>query len=115
MIEILKEHYQVLLLSNTNAIHVEAFSQLIEEQNGIADFKGLFHGAYYSNEIGMRKPNEEVFHYVLEQHGAPPDKTLFIDDTLHHVKGSNAAGLKGFHLDLGKEDIVSALRRLGLI
>lgn len=113
MIERLKERYQVLLLSNTNAIHVEAFSTLIHEQNGIADFKSLFHGAYYSNEIGMRKPNEEVFNYVLEKHDASPNSTLFIDDTQHHVDGSIAAGLNGYFLDLSKEDVVKAMTVLG--
>ena len=115
LIETLKERYQILLLSNTNAIHVKAFSKLINEQNGIEDFKALFHGAHYSNEIGMRKPNAEVFHFVLEQHSAMAARTLFIDDTPHHVQGSIAAGLNGFYLDLEKEDIVSALKRLELI
>ena len=115
MIRLLKERYQVLLLSNTNAIHVEAFSQLIEEQNGIADFKGLFHGAYYSNELGMRKPHAEVFHHVLGIHGANPKSTLFIDDTKHHVDGSIAAGLNGYFLDLAKEDVGHALKGLGII
>jgi len=115
LIETLKTCYQVLLLSNTNAIHVEAFSKLIHEQNGIEDFKALFHGAHYSNEIGMRKPNAEVFHFVLEQHSAMAARTLFIDDTPHHVEGSIAAGLNGFYLDLEKENIMTALKRLELI
>ena len=115
LIESLKTRYQVLLLSNTNAIHVEAFSRLIHEENGIENFKALFHGAHYSNELGMRKPNSDVFKFVLDQHNALPASTLFIDDTLHHVEGSITAGLSGFHLDLGKEDIVTALKRLELI
>src|SRR4051812_2559610 len=44
----LKERYRVLLFSNTNAIHVPAFEKIIAAHNGIADFKALFHGAYYS-------------------------------------------------------------------
>ena len=66
----LKEHYQVLLLSNTNAIHVPAFEAIIAQEHGIADFKSLFHGAYYSCEIGLRKPNADAFHFVLGAHGA---------------------------------------------
>ena len=115
LIEKLKERYQVLLLSNTNAIHVNAFTALIHEQNGIEDFKTLFHGAYYSNEVKMRKPNAEVFHYVLNEHNAIPERTLFIDDTPHHVEGSILAGLQGYYLDLGKEDIVSAMTKLKII
>lgn len=114
LVETLKTRYQVLLLSNTNVIHVDAFSKLIHDRNGVEDFKGLFHGAYYSNEIGMRKPDTDVFHFVLERHGAVPSKTLFIDDSAHHVEGSLAAGLIGFHLDLDKEDILTALMKLGI-
>jgi hypothetical protein len=68
----LKERYQVLLLSNTNAIHVPAFEAIIARENGITDFKELFHGAYYSCEIGLRKPDAASFLHVLEKHGADP-------------------------------------------
>ncbi len=110
----LKEHYQVLLLSNTNAIHVPAFEAIIAKENGISDFKSLFHGAYYSCEIGLRKPDADAFHHALEQHGAVRERTLFIDDSIQHVHGARAAGLRAEHLDLSKEDVISLARRLGL-
>jgi FMN phosphatase YigB (HAD superfamily) len=55
-----------LLLSNTNAIHVPAFEEIIARENGITDFKQLFHGAYYSCEIGLRKPDASAFHTCLK-------------------------------------------------
>ncbi|MCB0767858.1 MAG: HAD family phosphatase, partial [Flavobacteriales bacterium] len=80
----LKERYQVLLLSNTNAIHVPAFEAIIARENGITDFKALFHGAYYSCEIGQRKPEAASYRLVLERHNADPRRTLFIDDSIQH-------------------------------
>jgi FMN phosphatase YigB (HAD superfamily) len=115
LVERLKERYQVLLLSNTNAIHVPAFEAIIARDNGITDFKGLFHGAYYSCEIGLRKPDAEAFHHVLERHGADPATTLFIDDSIQHVEGARRVGLRAEHLDLSSEDVIGLVRRLGLV
>ena len=109
----LKERYRVLLLSNTNAIHVPAFERIIAEHNGITDFKGLFDGAYYSCEMGLRKPDPEAFHHVLSRHGADPAHTLFIDDSIQHVIGAREAGLQAEHLDLHKEDVIALFERIG--
>jgi putative hydrolase of the HAD superfamily len=111
----LKERYRLLLLSNTNAIHVPAFEAIIARENNIADFKSLFHGAYYSCEIGLRKPHAEAFHHVLEQHGADPSGTLFIDDSIQHVVGAREAGLYAEHLELATEDVLGMVKRLGLL
>ncbi len=111
----LKERYQVLLLSNTNAIHVPAFEAIIARENGITDFKQLFHGAYYSCEIGLRKPDASSFLHVLEKHGADPARTLFIDDSIQHVVGARNAGLHAEHLELAHEDVIGLTSRLALI
>lgn len=115
LVERLKERYQVLLLSNTNAIHVPAFEAIIAKENGIADFKGLFHGAYYSCELGLRKPHVEAFAHVLRAHGAHPATTLFIDDSIQHVEGARDAGLLAEHLELAEEDLIGLVDRLGLL
>lgn len=111
----LKQQYQVLLLSNTNAIHVPAFSSIVERENGIADFKGIFHGAYYSCEIGLRKPDAPAYRHVLAQHGADPRRTLFIDDSMQHVIGARDAGLHAAHLELSKESLIGLVELLGLL
>ncbi len=114
LVKRLRERYRVLLLSNTNAIHVPAFERIIAEDNGITDFKALFDGAYYSCEMGLRKPAAEAFHHVLSRHGAEPSRTLFIDDSIQHVVGAREAGLLAEHLDLHKEDVIGLARRQGL-
>ena len=114
LVERLKQKYTVLLLSNTNAIHVPAFEAIVARVNSIDDFKALFHGAYYSCEIGKRKPDAEAFHHVLHLHGSTPERTLFIDDSNQHVIGAREAGLRAEHLDLSREDIHGLCDRLGL-
>jgi glucose-1-phosphatase len=115
LVKELRRHYTVLLLSNTNSIHVPAFTQIVLERNGISDFRSLFDGAYFSCELGSRKPHPEVFLEVLKRHDADPRRTLFIDDSPQHVEGALKAGLQAEHLDLAREDIVGMARRLGLL
>lgn len=115
LVQALKQRYHLLLLSNTNAIHVPAFEAIIAKENGISDFKSLFHGAFYSCELGMRKPNADIFGHVLRMHGADPARTLFIDDSPQHVEGARKAGLKAELLELEKEDVIALVRRVGLL
>ncbi|MFT3884402.1 MAG: HAD family phosphatase [Flavobacteriales bacterium] len=111
----LRERYTVLLLSNTNAIHIPAFEAIVAQENGVTDFPALFDGAYYSCAIGLRKPHAEAFHHVLAKHGATPSRTLFIDDSVQHVIGARHAGLHAEHLELANEDVVGLAERLGLV
>lgn len=115
LLQALRARYRLLLLSNTNAIHVPAFEAIVARENGISDFKGLFHGAYYSCEIGLRKPDAQAFQYVLARHHADPRRTLFIDDSIQHVEGARTAGLNTEHLELAQEDIRAMVERLGLL
>jgi putative hydrolase of the HAD superfamily len=115
LLQRLRARYRLLLLSNTNAIHVPAFERIIAEHNGIADFRALFDGAYYSCEIGLRKPDASAFHHVLGLHGAEPARTLFVDDSIQHVVGARAAGLRAEHLELRHEDVLAMVERLGLL
>ncbi len=115
LVSALRRSMPVLLLSNTNAIHVPAFEAIVKRENGIPDFKSLFDGAYYSCDLGMRKPHPEIFLHVLKEHGAAAERTLFIDDSPQHVAGARHAGLMAEHLDLAKEDILGLVERLGLL
>ncbi len=111
----LRKRYKLLLLSNTNAIHVPAFEAIIQRENDIDHFKDLFDGAYYSYEIGLRKPHAKAFHYVLERHDAQPGRTLFIDDSIQHVEGARKAGLHAEHLELKTEHVIALVTRLSLL
>lgn len=97
----LKNRYRTFLLSNTNAIHVPFFEARLREQLGCSVGE-YFERYYYSNEIGARKPNADAFLYVLNENGLNPKHTLFIDDTLGHVKGAQLAGLNAYHLIAGE-------------
>ena len=57
----LKNKYQLYVLSNTNAIHLEVFNKMVAVNTNGGSIMDFFDKVYYSCEIGMRKPDEEIF------------------------------------------------------
>jgi putative hydrolase of the HAD superfamily len=89
----LKGHYRLFLLSNTNQIHLEAFRKIHFRQYGHHGFDGHFEKAWYSHELGLRKPNQECYAEVLNRHGLAPQETLFVDDTAINTEGAEKLGI----------------------
>jgi len=106
-IELLKRLRQqgknVYLLSNINAIHEDAVTQRFQEAGERGHFRDLFNHKYYSHHIKMRKPNLEIFQYVINEQNLHPDRTLFIDDTKMHVDSARKLGLHTHHLQFGQD------------
>ena len=98
--------YRMFLLSNTNALHMEQVQVNMGPQ-AFNRFKDCFQGFYLSHQIGMRKPEPEIFTFVLRQHGLQAGNTLFIDDTLEHIRSAQALGIRTWHLKVGQEDVLS--------
>jgi glucose-1-phosphatase len=94
----LKNKYQLLVLSNTNSIHVKMFDKIVSNSTNGGNIENYFDEVYYSHKIGMRKPDNEVYAYVIETNNLIPEKTLFIDDMEQNIIGAQSAGLKTVHL-----------------
>lgn len=88
-----KMGYRLFLLSNTNSIHIRAFTDYLDETYGKDLFKSLFEKVYYSSQIGMRKPTQKIFRHVMKEHQLKPSETLFIDDSEQHIEGAKKTGL----------------------
>ena len=54
----------------------------------------FFDKVYLSHKIGDRKPNESVFINICKEQGLNKNKTLFIDDSIQHIKSANKLGFK---------------------
>lgn len=107
-IELLKDiakSKRIFLLSNTNEIHMDWFKSYTNELLGKDVFFKLFEVAYLSNEMGLRKPNADIFEYVTNENNLNPTKTLFIDDSKQHIIGAKKVGLNAYHI-LPEEDIL---------
>lgn len=98
----LKEKYNTFLLSNTNVIHVQSFSAELQRVHGTPDFTPYFKKWYYSCSIGMRKPDAEIFHFVLNENSLTAEETLFIDDSIQHIHGAEKIGIRTAFLEKGK-------------
>ena len=81
----LKEKYQCVLLSNTNQIHYDYYRDNLEKEHGYKKFSDLFDKTYFSHEIGMRKPDANIYNYVLNDLELLPSEVLFIDDTKKNI------------------------------
>jgi putative hydrolase of the HAD superfamily len=95
----LSEKYRLFLLSNTNEIHIRAFNEIIEKQYGSNVLVPCFEKVYFSNEMGLRKPDEECFTLVLKENGLKASETLFIDDSIQHIVGAESCGIKTHFVD----------------
>ena len=47
-----------------------------------------------SGEVGMRKPDPEIFHLTTAKLGLPPEVCVFVDDHPGHLKAAQEVGLK---------------------
>jgi putative hydrolase of the HAD superfamily len=68
--------------------------QLLTEQYPILDY---FDGAVLSAEVGLMKPDPQIYHLAAHRTGVKPEEALFIDDFIENVAGAKAVGMQGIH------------------
>lgn len=94
----IRKKYRIFLFSNTNIIHYQCFMDIVQRENDCENFDQYFIKAYYSHELGLRKPYVASFQKILEEQGLIAAETLFIDDTVKNIEGAEKAGLQTIHL-----------------
>jgi glucose-1-phosphatase len=111
-VEALKASLPVFLYSNTNSIHYDAFQETLRRTTSYALLDDLFHKAYYSHEIGHRKPDPGGYQHIIREQGLDPGTTLFVDDNAANILGAMATGLQVHHLQPSErvEDLLAGLR-----
>jgi putative hydrolase of the HAD superfamily len=109
-----KQRYNTFLLSNTNETHIEVFERDLRRTHGIQNFEDYFDKLYYSCRLGMRKPDAEIFEFVLNENKLNPTETIFIDDSIQHVKGAGEVGINAHLLEKNME-VQTLLEKLNLL
>lgn len=102
--------YRLFLLSNTNDLHIS----WIQNDWGLdlfTEFKNQFEQFYLSHEIQMRKPNSDIYNYVLSENKLRADETIFIDDTEENTEAAKKLGMHVWNINPKTEDIVELLTR----
>jgi putative hydrolase of the HAD superfamily len=107
-LQLLSKKFRLFLLSNTDAIHIDHFEQR-EGASFFGDFYQCFEKVYFSYEMGMRKPDAEIYTTLINRHELAPKRTLFVDDKKDNTDAAKALGLHVWNLQVGKEDVIELL------
>lgn len=76
-------------------------------------FDDHFDAVVISSEVGMRKPNEDIFRHALDLVGFPAAECVFVDDIDHNITAARDLGLQAI-LHTDADTTLTALRALGL-
>lgn len=98
---------EIACLSNTCDIHWRT-------QVASADLARLFKRQFLSYELGLMKPDADIYLHVARELGFPPDRILFFDDSRANVDGALAVGIDA-HLVEGPEAARMILDSYGLL
>ena len=94
-------------LSNTNSLHTD---ELFSQWGIFASFEPRF----LSHELGVLKPDRELFERVAELSGVDAGRILFLDDNLVNVEGARSAGFAAEHVR-GVDEARRALTIAGVL
>jgi epoxide hydrolase-like predicted phosphatase len=57
----------------------------------------MFDVVVISGEVGMRKPEPEIYLHTAELLGRAPSECVFVDDLAHNIEAAVAVGMVGVH------------------
>jgi len=95
--------YKLILLSNTNELHID----WVKEHTLFYEaFKSYFEVFYLSHEIHLRKPETDIYEFVLKVNNLIATECLFIDDTKENTEAAKELGIHTWNINPETEDIV---------
>ncbi|MBK0369985.1 HAD family hydrolase [Flavobacterium agrisoli] len=109
-LQTLSQKYRLFLLSNTDSIHIETFEKKVGEPFYKA-FYECFEKVYFSFDMGLRKPDPEIYKQLLHNHQLSPERTLFVDDRTDNTDSAKSLGIQVWNLQVGKEDVTELLEK----
>ena len=113
MLIMLRDKFNVYLLSNTNELHLDWVHRYMKNVHGVQDFeKRYFDQAYYSHLVGDRKPLASIYKHIIDDAYMTPGLTLYMDDVKENIDVAEKLGFKT-HLVENGEDIAEYLKEEG--
>ncbi|MDQ3015611.1 MAG: HAD family phosphatase [Bacteroidota bacterium] len=110
MLRKLRQKFNVYLLSNTNALHLEWIHKYLKRVHDVDSFeKEFFDETYYSHLVGDRKPMPSIFKHIMDDAMMNPSLTLFMDDVQENLAVAKKLGFKT-HLVKPETDIAEYLK-----
>jgi glucose-1-phosphatase len=107
LVEAVGRCVRVGCISNTNALHSSQLAQM-------GRLMDLFEVRFLSHELGLVKPDRELFDHVSAVLGVAPGRAVFLDDNATNVTEATAAGFVGIQVR-GVDEARTALVDLGVL
>jgi len=91
LVETLKKdgRHNLFIISN----YAKQAAEILLDQ--YQSFFALFDDIIISANIGMIKPDKEIFHHLLNKHKLEPEKCVFIDDLQENIHSAKDLGING--------------------
>ena len=107
LLTLLRPRFRLAALSNSNELHWDRNTNDL----GVT---GLFEMAISSHQVGLCKPDPEIYLTALNRLRASPDSVMFFDDVPANVAAAAALGIRAFQVE-GVEGVRSRLIREQLL
>ena len=78
------------------------------------DLQGMFDAVVISGDVGIRKPDREIYLITAGKLGVPPSECVFADDTAANLPPAQELGMAGVHFTDGPTGVAETERLLGL-
>ena len=88
----LRKRHRLIALSNTNTLHVEYIKRSFPSL-------GFFEHWIASCDVGLRKPDPQIYALALERAGVRPSQAVYIDDRPELVEAGRAVGLTAIRFE----------------
>jgi len=100
--------FKTVLLSNSNSGFVKG-----KIYTTYPEFESLFNEIIISSDVGMLKPDKNIYLYALNKVNSKPEESLLIDDSKKNVDGATKLGINGF-LYTDSDSFSEHLKKLGI-
>ena len=91
------------------------FNKRLRNELHLAPSLLLFDGLVISGEIGLVKPNADIYEYLLATYKLNPAECIFVDDRQDNLDAGEQAGIKGYLFDGDAEKLRTYLKKEGII
>jgi putative hydrolase of the HAD superfamily len=92
LLEYARQRLPIYALTNSNAVHKKVWS------TRFGSILSRFHTVFNSSDIGSRKPEPDVFHFIADATGVALHRMVFYDDLVENIAGAQAVGIKTVHV-----------------
>ena len=106
LLEALKQRYPLILVSNTNELHVE----FIRANYRVLDY---FDHHVFSCEVRSLKPEPEIFEHAIAAARRPPEALFFTDDLEENIVAARKLGIHA-HQFVSEPRLIEALQEAGV-